>query len=58
MSKVTIEKKELNELVRDSMILAEVRAWGLDNWQGMDNVRYPSHEEVVKEVERAYTNGR
>lgn len=50
MSKVFIEQSDLEDLVRDSLFLAELDAAGIDNWEGYGIAEHPSEEKVQAEI--------
>ena len=52
MSKVTIEKDELERLVRQDLLMNEMDAWGVDNWNGLEYVEPPTDEQVDEVVEK------
>lgn len=56
MSKVAIERSELERLVRQYLLMNEMDAWGVDNWNGMEYVVSPTDEKVNEVVEKL-TNG-
>lgn len=44
--KVSIDKVELEDLVKSSLLLEEMEKWGLDNWVGMEYVEHPTDKDV------------
>lgn len=50
---IQITKDEYMSLYRDSMVLMELEAAGVDNWVGYDEVNWDRVEEMVKKEEEA-----
>lgn len=51
---VAIDKDDLHELVRDSLMLSALEAAGVDNWEFYSEAERPTDKEVEDLVE-AYT---
>lgn len=47
---ITIELTAYRRLVADSMELGALNAAGVDNWQGRDEVEWPTDEEINQRV--------
>lgn len=41
-----VEENKLRRLIESDMIYGELCAWGVDNWIGFDEVKFPESEEI------------
>lgn len=47
-----IEEDELRRLIKSDMIYDELCAWGVDNWTGYDDVKFPDIDDIEKELDK------
>lgn len=47
-----VEEKELRRLIESQMIYDELCAYGIDNWAGCNEVRYPDIDDIENELHR------
>lgn len=41
-----VEENKLRRLIESEMIYNELCAWGVDNWTGFDEVKFPDIEDI------------
>jgi len=47
-----VEENKLRRLIESEMIYNELCAWGVDNWTGFDEVKFPDIDDVEKELNK------
>ena len=47
-----VEENKLRRLIESDMIYNELCACGVDNWIGMDEVRYPDIDDIEDELNK------
>lgn len=46
-----VEENKLRRLIESEMIYDELCAWGVDNWIGFDEVRFPDIDDIEEALE-------
>ena len=47
-----VEESKLRRLIESDMIYNECCAWGVDNWTGFDEVKFPDIDDIEKELNK------
>lgn len=47
-----VEENELRRLIESDMIYNELCAWGVDNWYGMMECKFPDIDDIEKELNK------
>lgn len=47
-----IEENKLRSLIESDMIYNELCAWGVDNWYGMQECKFPDIYDIEKELNK------
>lgn len=47
---VTVKRSTLERLVRRDLLMEEMEAWGVDNWNGWEYVERPTKEDITNAV--------
>ena len=51
-----VEENQLRRLIESSLIYDECCAYGVDNWIGFEEVRFPDIDDIEKELEKYAEN--
>lgn len=47
-----VEENKLRRLIEGNMIYDELCAWGVDNWGGMMECKFPDIDDIEKELNK------